>query len=91
MYLDVFQLLQVAQDDSFAQFGRKLGQCGLDLRTQLVEQQLLFAWYVVVIECRVLLYRFGLATVSPVALLEVFDGLRLELRSLVPVELPSLA
>ena len=55
-----------------------------DLAAVLVRSQRAFALGVVEVHCRLFLYRAGLASVDPAGLLKLFDGARLELRSLVP-------
>lgn len=57
-----------------------------DLAAALVRTQRAFAFGLVLVYCRLALYRFGLATVDVADVLKAFDGARLELRSLVPAQ-----
>ena len=62
-----------------------------DLASALVKNQMAFAYGMMVVQFEVLCYRYGLGTVDVAGLVELFDGLRLELRTLVPAELGALA
>jgi hypothetical protein len=62
-----------------------------DLASTLVMAQFNFACGVVVVHLRLALYRLGLATVDVRGLMQQFDGMRGELRTLVPAGLGSLA
>lgn len=62
-----------------------------DLASALVRSQRAFALGMILVHCRLVLYRFGLATVDVADLLKVFDGARLELRSLVPASMTMAA
>lgn len=55
-----------------------------DLAEVLVRTQIAFAWSVLLVQVRVTLFRYGIGKVSLGNLLSLFDGLRLELRTLVP-------
>ena len=55
-----------------------------DLAAALVRQQFLFGWGIVAVECRLFLYRWGLCGVDASSLMTIFDGMRLELRTLLP-------
>lgn len=55
-----------------------------DLAARLLRSQVQFGCAMVLVEARLALYRLGIGTVDVRALLSVFDGLRLELRGLVP-------
>ncbi len=57
-----------------------------DLASVLLRNQISFAYGLTLIQLRLLGYRYGLGTVDIGELLTVFDGLRLELRTLVPSE-----
>ncbi len=57
-----------------------------DLGHTLVRSQITFTFGVAVVRFRLLLYRWGFGRVEVKGLLSVFDGLRLELRALVPME-----
>jgi len=55
-----------------------------DLAASLVRQQILFAGGVLVVQFRLILYRFGMCGVDVSELVRIFDSMRLELRSIVP-------
>ena len=55
-----------------------------DLAAALMRQQFLFAVGVLTVNCRLVLYRFGLCGVDVTSLIKIFDGMRVELRNLVP-------
>ena len=55
-----------------------------DLAALLIRSQATFAVCMVLAHVQLLLYRFGIGTVNVGALLKVFEGMRLELRTLVP-------
>ena len=55
-----------------------------DLASALLRQQLRFASGMMGVRCQLLLYRWGLCDVEVRSLLKLFDGVRLELRSMVP-------
>ena len=55
-----------------------------DLAAALVRQQMLFTVAMVQARIRLLLYRAGICGVDVSDLVQIFDGMRLELRSLVP-------
>jgi hypothetical protein len=56
-----------------------------DLANALLRQQALFAWLMLTVQLRVFLYRWGICSVDVRNLVGIFDSMRLELRSLVPV------
>ncbi len=58
-----------------------------DLAAALVHQQVMFATGLLGAHFRVFLYRWGLCSVDVSNLVKIFDGLRLELRNLVPSEI----
>lgn len=62
-----------------------------ELAGQLLRSQAAFAWGILVAQTQVVFYGWGLGTVDMAALLKVFDGMRLELRSLTPAAMPSAA
>ena len=62
-----------------------------DLARTLVRQQLAFGWGMLVVHCRLFLYRWGLCTVDVTGLVRIFDSVRVELRSMVPVAVPTAA
>lgn len=55
-----------------------------DLASLLIRSQASFALYMVIVRVRLVLYAFGIGTVDVGALLKVFEGMRLELRTLIP-------
>ncbi len=55
-----------------------------DLAFQLLRSQAMFAAYMVSVQFQLALYQAGVGRVRTAGLLGVFDGMRLELRSLVP-------
>jgi hypothetical protein len=57
-----------------------------DLASVLLQSQLTFACRMIVVQIQLLCYKYGLGTVEIAALLKPFDGMRLELRILVPAE-----
>jgi hypothetical protein len=62
-----------------------------DLAAVLVHQQFLFASGLLVVQGRLLLYRWGVCNVDATSLVQVFDCVRLELRHLVPAAMPVCA
>ena len=62
-----------------------------DLAQLLVRSQRAFVFGLMLIQVRVLLYRWGLASVDVAGLLKLFDAARLELRALVPATLDMAA
>jgi len=65
------------------------GEDRADLASALVRSQLAFTYGMAMVRIHLLLFRFGIGTVDMASLLKVFDGLRLELRSMVPAALPA--
>ena len=55
-----------------------------DLAATLLRQEMWFKVGMFAVHCRLLLYGCGIGTVEVAGLLRLFDGMRLELRSLVP-------
>ncbi|PWT99114.1 MAG: hypothetical protein C5B51_27855 [Terriglobia bacterium] len=55
-----------------------------DLATQLLSSQFTFATRILSIQVQVTLFQLGIGTVDMSGLMSVFDGMRMELRSLVP-------
>jgi hypothetical protein len=55
-----------------------------DLASVLLRSQVRFAWGIVGIQLRLALYQYGMATPDTADVLKIFDGLRLELQSLIP-------
>lgn len=55
-----------------------------DLAAALVKHQLLFAMGLLIVNCRLVLYRFGICGVDVSILLKLFEVMRLELRTFVP-------
>jgi len=62
-----------------------------DLAAILVRSQVAFTFALVSAHVQVVMYSFGLGTVNAGNLLRLFDGIRLELRSLVPSEMSAAA
>jgi hypothetical protein len=62
-----------------------------DLAALLLRSQVAFACGVLKVQLRVALYSYGIGSVSVSGLLEQFDGMRLELRSLTPAAMSSAA
>ncbi len=62
-----------------------------DLAAGLVHQQVLFASGLLSAHFRLCLYRVGICSVDGTSLVKIFDGMRLELRSLVPSAMPACA
>jgi len=61
-----------------------------DLASTLIRSQVQFACGLVSVRFRVFLYRWGLCSIDVRGLVQIFDGMRLELRSLVPAAVPVL-
>jgi hypothetical protein len=55
-----------------------------DLASALLHRQLTFACGILLIHFRLLLFRRGLAAVDATSLVDLFDGMRLELKTLLP-------
>ncbi|SPE32756.1 conserved hypothetical protein [Candidatus Sulfopaludibacter sp. SbA6] len=62
-----------------------------DLVSALVQRQMLFAYRKMNIQLRALLYQYGVGTVDVSDLVRLFEGMRLELRTLVQAELAARA
>jgi hypothetical protein len=65
-----------------------MAQSGLDrpdLASVLVYQQVLFSCGLVAVHFRLFLYRWGICNVDVASLVKIFDAMRLELQSMVPV------
>jgi hypothetical protein len=58
-----------------------------DLAKALVRQQALFAAGMAAVHVRLFLYRWGLCSADVTGLVKIFDGMRLELQTLVPATL----
>jgi hypothetical protein len=56
-----------------------------DLASVLVHHQLMFASGLAMIQVRLFLYRWGVGTVDVASLVKIFDTMRMELRSMVPM------
>lgn len=56
-----------------------------DLAVLVLKQKARFALAVMEVQVRLVMFRYGFGTVSVESLVSVFDGLRFELRSMVPV------
>jgi len=55
-----------------------------DLASTLMRQQILFAGGLLVVQVRLVFYRYGLCGVDVSELVRIFDAMRLELRSIMP-------
>jgi hypothetical protein len=62
-----------------------------ELASAIVQQQMLFSCGLVTVHFRMFLYRWGICNVDVTSLVKVFDGLRLELQSMVPMGQPMSA
>ena len=62
-----------------------------DLSAVLVHHQIMFATGLLTARFRLLLYRWGICTVDVTALVQIFDVMRIELRTLVPAAMPVCA
>lgn len=62
-----------------------------DLAEALVRSRIAFTFALLNAHAHLLLYSFGLGTVNVSELLRVFDGMRLELRTLVPCDMSAAA
>ena len=62
-----------------------------DLSLVLVRHQLMFAAGLLTVQCRLFLYRWGICTADATQLVQIFDTMRIELRSLVPASAPACA
>jgi len=60
-----------------------------DLASVLVHHQLMFACGLLLVQIRLVLYRWGIGTVDAVSLVKLFDLMRLELRNMVPMSQPA--
>jgi hypothetical protein len=59
-----------------------------DLSAVLVHHQIMFAAGLLAARFRLLLYRLGICTVDVTSLVQIFDVMRIELRTLVPTAMP---
>lgn len=62
-----------------------------DLASALVRSQITFTFGMVAVRFRLLLYRWGIGHVEVAGLAKVFDGMSMELRTFVPVEMSGRA
>ena len=62
-----------------------------ELASLLLQRRLMFAFALTSVRCRLLLFRWGLPVVDVSGLIQLFDGMRRELRNLVPVSSPAVA
>jgi len=60
-----------------------------DLATRMLRSQMTFAYRMMVVQFQLVFYRFGVGTVGVTGLLKLFDGMRTELRTRMPVELAA--
>jgi len=69
-------------------------QSGLDrpdLASILIHQQMMYTCGLLVVYSRLFLYRWGICTVDVTSLLKIFDGMRLELQSMLSMAEPMSA
>jgi hypothetical protein len=57
-----------------------------DLASVLLRNQITFAYGMMMVEFQLACYRYGVGSVDVTGLVKLFDGMRLELRTLVPAE-----
>jgi hypothetical protein len=62
-----------------------------ELASLLFQRRLSFTFALIGVHCRLVLFRLGLPGVDSYRLIQLFDGMRLELRTLVPVSSPAAA
>ena len=62
-----------------------------DLASVLVHHQIMFTSGMLAIQARLFLYRWGICTVDVSSLVQIFDVMRLELRTLMPSSMPAVA
>jgi len=62
-----------------------------ELAFLLFQRRLMFVFALTGVQCRLVLFRFGLSGVDVSGLIQLFDGMRRELRTLVPASSPALA
>lgn len=62
-----------------------------DLASAVMRSQMTFAYSMMMVQFQVVFYRYGLGIVDVTDLLKLFDGMRLELRTLVPAEVTAAA
>jgi hypothetical protein len=60
-----------------------------DLAGVLIHNQVMFALSMQSVQLRLLLFRWGICGVDVTSLVKTFDLMRLELRNLVPAEIPA--
>ena len=58
-----------------------------DLASLLLRNQITFTYRMMMVQARLVCYRHGFGNVDVTGLVKLFDGMRLELRTLVPAEL----
>jgi hypothetical protein len=62
-----------------------------DLASVLVHHQIMFSTGMIAIQARLFLYRWGICSVDVSNLVEIFDVMRVELRTLMPAAVPACA
>jgi hypothetical protein len=62
-----------------------------ELASLLFERRMMFAYVLIGVHFRLLLFRFGISGVDGSRLIQLFEGMSLELRTLVPVSSPMAA
>jgi tRNA/tmRNA/rRNA uracil-C5-methylase (TrmA/RlmC/RlmD family) len=58
-----------------------------DLASLLLRNQITFAYGMIMVQARLVCYRYGIGTMDVSGLVKLFDGMRIELRTLVQAEL----
>ena len=62
-----------------------------EVASLLLQRRLMFAFALTGVHCRLVLFRWGLSGVDVAGLIQLFEGVRLELRTLVPAASPVVA
>jgi hypothetical protein len=62
-----------------------------DLASVLIHHQIMFTCGMIAMKARLFLYRWGVCTVDVSSLVQIFDVMRLELRTMMPSSMPALA
>jgi hypothetical protein len=62
-----------------------------DLASVLLHHQIMFTTGMIAVQARLFLYRWGICTVDVSSLVQIFDVMRLELRTLMPAAVPACA
>ena len=91
---DISDMLQADFDRVAAALRLILAHSAYDrpeLASLLFQRRLMFAFALIGIHFRIVLFRLGLSGVDVSSLIQLFDGMRLDLRTLVPVSSPMAA